>query len=41
LNAIQSMETPEAALALLDLAVAELPHLFAAGAVVAVRSRLG
>ncbi|HSE64315.1 MAG TPA: hypothetical protein VLG15_11965 [Thermoanaerobaculia bacterium] len=41
LNAIQSMETPAAALALLDLAVAELPHLFAAGAIAAVRSRLG
>jgi len=41
LSAIQSMETPAAARALIDLAVAELPHLFAAGAVAAVRSRLG
>lgn len=41
LSALQIMETPAAARALLDLAVAELPHLFAAGAVDAVRSRLG
>lgn len=40
LSAIQRLETPAAARALLDLAVAELPHLFAAGAVDAVRSRL-
>jgi len=41
LNATQTLETPAAARALLDLAVAELPHLFAPGAVDAVRSRLG
>lgn len=41
LSAIQSLDTPAAARALLDFAVAELPQLFAAGAVDAVRSRLG
>ena len=41
LSDIQVLETPTAARALLDLAVAELPHLFAAGGVDAVRSRVG